>query len=362
MNKVKYEQLLLSSLNNEDELHSESFEYQSIFLSSVQPDPTNGRFLPSILIDDEHAKLFCARKLTKHQLVQIYHGENHVLIGKSCIVNCLKYGTEQWKKANQTIESIIELGDNISVAEMIQAPTIYPVENNKYQLLTGHRRFFALVYANGYGSTAQFKLYERKPLLSKVKQFQENASREELPQYGKLQAFLNALSEIEALNGAKLSLGLKKLTVKETATVLGISMGAYDNYNVLTRYPSVLEAYESGLSLPFLRVKKIVLSTEVEYKNKNNKTVLNVTDKKAISELIYLQLTDKKAQAKKVHMARPIKIKPINSLSSLRVLLTSNITELDTDVDWTRVDWNDQDCVSDALAKTIDFLNHKDSD
>lgn len=354
MNELEIGQLLLNSLNNKEEFSNESFEYQSIFLSSVKPDPTNGRFLPSILIDDEHAKQFCSRKLTKNQLINLYHAENIVLIGKSCMINCFKHGTGDWKKANRTIESIAELGDNISVSEMIQVPTIYPIKNNQYQILTGHRRFFALIYAKGYGSTAQFKLYEKKPLLTKVKQFQENASREDLPQYGKLQAFSNAVFEIQSLNDARKRIGLKKLTVKEIAATLGVSMGAFDNYNVLTRYVSVQNAYESGLTLPFLRVKKIVLATESEYKDTNNKAILNINDKNNISDLIHNILNDNYPKETK---RRTFKIKPIKSSSALKTLLTSNVMELNTGINWHEIDWEDHKSVSDALNKISDFLN-----
>jgi hypothetical protein len=83
----------------------EATTYQSIFFSSVQPDKDNGRLLPSILIEDGHAKQFISRKLSKKQLVDIYNGGNYVFIGKSCIVNCFQYDSQELMKANKTIES-----------------------------------------------------------------------------------------------------------------------------------------------------------------------------------------------------------------------------------------------------------------
>ena len=354
MSGIKYEQLLVSNLNNKDKkIESETFKYKSIFLSSIEPDEENARFLPAVLIEDEHAKLFVTRKITKKQLVDTYLAENKVIVGKSCFVNCLKYGSEEWRKANQTIESIIELGNNIAVSELIQAPTVYPVDNDKYRVLTGHRRFFALVYANGYGSAAQFKLYETKPLLTKVKQFQENASREDLPQYGKLTAFLNAMSEIDTLNTARIRVGLKKLTIKEIATNLGISMGAFDNYNVLTRYDCVLKAYEAGLSNSFVKTKKIVLEVENNYKNEHDKSTLNITDKKKINTQIELRLLNARHA---VVESKPFKVKPIHSSNTIKRLLTENLTQLESGIDWSSVDWDDHLMVSNALSTIIDFL------
>lgn len=356
MNNLEHEHLLLSFLNNQENLLADSFSYQSIFLSSVLPDSTNARFMPAIFIEDGDAKLLAKRRVTKQQLVRKYHSEDHVLLGQSCMINCFKYGSAEWKKVNQSIESIMELGNNISVSELIQAPTLYSVGDGKYQILTGHRRFFALVYANGYGSAAQFKLYNTKPLLSKVKQFQENASREDLPQYGKLMAFESAMLEMSTLNTARLKAGLKKLTVKETATILGVSMGAFDNYNVLTRYHGVISAYESGLSTPFIKVKKVVLAVEAEYKTQYEKTILNITDKKHINNEIQVRLSDKKPVEQVI---KTFNVKPIRSPKTIKTLLTTNIMAIETGIDWDSIDWENHATVSKILSSVIDFLENE---
>ncbi|WP_282131205.1 hypothetical protein [Pseudoalteromonas aliena] len=349
------EQMLLNKLNSKEKLNDESFEYKSIFFSSVAPDPTNGRFLPSIFIDDEHAKLFVARKLSKGQLIKLYHAEDHVLIGKSVIINCITRSNEDRKRASQTINSIIELGDNISVSEMIQVPTVFPLEDGKYQILTGHRRFFALVYAKGYGAVAQFKVYDTKPLLTKVKQFQENASREDLPQYGKLQAFLNARIEIDTLNKVRALSGMSRLTIREIVSTLGISMGAYDNYNVLVRYPSVTIAYENGCSYSFIKMKKLILSIESNYKTQHVKSTLDVLDKKEISKLIEQQIQGIRKLSEKVLPS--FTIQSLNSQSGLKKLLTQDVTKMDINVDWDSLDWKDKKSVSAALNKLVDYLN-----
>ncbi|TMP43889.1 hypothetical protein CWB96_11795 [Pseudoalteromonas citrea] len=346
----KLDQLILANVNNKELLHTESYEYKSLFLSTIIPDESNARFMPCIFIEDEHAKQFITRSISKHQLSKLYNAENHVLIGKSCIINCLKYGTNEWKKANATIESIVELGENIAVSEMIQAPTVFPTDDGNYQILTGHRRFFALVFAYGFGHVAQFKVYDNKPLLSKVKQFQENASREDLPQYGKLQAFLSAMMEIDALDQARLKVGDKKLTVKDKAKNLGISMGAFDNYNVLTRYPEVINTYEKGLSNSFISTKKIVLSIENDYKSQHDKKLLNLTDRKRIGELIEQKLTGTTSTAKK---ASALSIKNISSASVLQTLLFKDVSKLDLNINWQEIDWNNTQDVNSLMAKLV---------
>ncbi|AOT07065.1 hypothetical protein S4054249_03890 [Pseudoalteromonas luteoviolacea] len=349
----KRDDLILATLSNSQKLHSESFDYKSLFLNLITPDDTNARFLPSVFIENEHARQFTSRKLTKKQLVDLYDADGKVIIGKDCIINCLKYGTSDWKKANQTIESIVELGENISVSEIIQVPTVYPVENNKYQILTGHRRFFALIFTFGIDHAAQFKVYDSKPLLYKVKQFQENASREDLPQYGKLQAFLSAMLEMEGVDQARLKIGEKKLTVRDKAKNLGISMGAYDNYNVLTRYSEVIKAYEGGLSASFVKVKKVILECEQNYKIKHDKKLLSIGDKKQIGEQIATRLSGKKPPSEKVPTYQ---LKKINQVDVLRKLLFTDVSQLDTDIDWTTLDWDDHEQVNKVLEGLLEQL------
>ncbi|KZN51944.1 hypothetical protein J8M21_02245 [Pseudoalteromonas luteoviolacea] len=345
--------LILATLSNSQKLHSESFEYQSLFLNLIVPDATNARFLPSVFIENEHARQFIERKLTKKQLVDLYDAEGQVIIGKDCIINCLKYASSDWKKANQTIESIIELGENISVSEVIQAPTVYPLEGNKYQILTGHRRFFALIFTFGLDHAAQFKVYDSKPLLYKVKQFQENASREDLPQYGKLQAFLSAMQEIDGIDQARLKIGEKKMTIRDKAKNLGVSMGAFDNYNVLTRYSEVIDAYEKGLSASFVKVKKIILECEQNYRELHDKKVLNLGDKKKIGETIVARLSGKTTPNGK---NKTYNLKKITQVDVLKKLLFLDVSTLDTDIDWEQLDWDDHTQVNKALEGLLNKL------
>lgn len=358
MVEISLEQRLLSNLNcNEFAGISDApdFEYKSIFFHNIVPDPTNARYIPAIMISDSDAKLFVNRKVSKMQLVKAYEGENHVLYGKDCFINCLKYGSNEWKKANETIESILDLANNIAVSEVIQVPTIYPVGEN-YQILTGHRRFFALVYVKGANAASQFKVYKTAPLLKKTKQFQENASREDLPQYGKLASFQDAQLELEALNQARLKMGLKKLTVREQVSILGISMGAFDNYTVLVRYPCVIDAYQSGLILSFIRLKKIILEIEETYRKAHDKSTFNVTDRRNINEEIKHVLSGKrKAPVQKSH---PFRLKPLNSVQSLRRLLEVNVFELDTGIDWEGLEWQNTGAVNKALESVIEHINN----
>jgi hypothetical protein len=333
----------------------DAFSYKVLFLNHVIPDETNFRYFPALIIDDKHANMFVKRQLSKLQLVNIYKGEGHVLVGKSCFINCMKYDSPEWRKVNKNIESITELANNIAVSDLIQAPTIFPLEDDNYQVLTGHRRFFALIYSKGNHAPSQFKVYNQPPLMQKIKQFQENSSREDLPQFGKLCAFNAAKIEIDALSLANRQLGRNSISVRETVSIMGISMGAYDNYNVLTRYPSVLDAYDNGLQYPFLKTKKIILQVEQEYKAEHEKSVLNVTDKRAIAEKIKTLLFSEKLVGP---APTPLRIKKIKSGSTVQQLLTSNLQSLDMGINWDNIDWQDTKEVSDVMNQVIDFLEN----
>lgn len=353
---ISLEQKIIASLGKSDEINFKDDEiaYEAIFLSNITPDSTNARYLPATMLSDEDASLFVNRKISKRELVKTYDGEGQVLIGKDCIINCLKHGSSEWKKADVTINSIIDLANNLAMSDIIQVPTVYPIDGGKYQVLTGHRRYFALVYANGINSVSQFKVYRREPLLLKTKQFQENASREDLPQYGKLISFNAALNELESVSNARLKRGFKKLTVREIVSIMGISMGAFDNYKVLTRYPCVLKAYEDGMAQPFVKVKKTILAIEEEYKLAHDKTVLNMTDKRHINKEIEQALVGRKKKDK-----QPIaqfKFKAISSTSTIKKLFESNIFQLDTGIDWEQLNWENKNEVNQALSQVIDYL------
>lgn len=331
----------------------DAFTYKVLFLNRVVPDKTNFRYFPAIIIDDEHAKLFIIRKLTKRQLVTLYNGEGHVLVGKSCFINCLQYDSPEWRKVNKNIDSITELANNILLSDLIQAPTLFPLESNDYQVLTGHRRFFALLYSRGNHAPAQFKVYDQAPLLQKLKQFQENSSREDLPQYGKLCAFNAAKIEIDALSQANRQLGRNSISVRKTVSIMGISMGAYDNYQVLTRYPSVLSAYENGLTFSFLKTKKLVLDTESAVKAEQDSPTLNVIGRRKIDARLNRLLTGEDVIAK---TPQALRFKKIKSGNTVEKLLASNIMSLDTGIDWDEVDWEDPSKVNDLMNKVIDYL------
>lgn len=58
--------------------------------------------------------------------MDIYNSEGHVLLGKSRLINCLKYDSPQWRKVNKNIDSITELANNIAFSDLIQVATILP--------------------------------------------------------------------------------------------------------------------------------------------------------------------------------------------------------------------------------------------
>ncbi|MFT5725382.1 MAG: hypothetical protein ACI9JN_002507, partial [Bacteroidia bacterium] len=224
------------------------------------------------------------------------------------------------------------------------------------QVITGHRRYFALIYSKGYGSASQFKVYKSKPLLTKTKQFLENSSREDLPQHGKLLAFLNASHELDTLSRARVKLGFSKLTIRDSVTKLGISMGTYDNYNVLTRYPSVLKAYESGLKKTFISSKKLILDIETDYKLKFNKSTLGIIDKRKIDSDIANSLEGVKNLISE--QPKLFKVKAIKSIDTIRKLLTCNLSEIDMGIDWDSIDWEDREVVSNTFKAVIQFLDN----
>jgi hypothetical protein len=154
-------------------------------------------------------------------------------------------------------------------------------------------------------------------------------------------------------------LGKGRLTVREQANMLGVSMGTFDNYNVLTRYPSVLRSFDEGLDYSFVRVKKLVLYIEKTYKEQHTK-VLNVIDKRKIDTTIYEALQGKKYK-EPLKASFPYKLNGLSSPEGLRALLKENIFELDTGINWDTVDWQDVASVNKAISEVVNKLNQQQS-
>jgi hypothetical protein len=358
---LSLEQKLTAELNRMDFskiLIEQPYEYKSIFLNRIQPDQKNARFFPAVIVPDQLACQIATKRLSKAQLIERLDCRDKVVIGKSCILNCFHSSSFDWKKANASIASIIELAANVSVSELIQVPTIYPLDDNGYQLLTGHRRFFAMIYANGIDGAAHFKVYNQKPSLPRTKQFQENASREDLPQYGKLQAFQEAILELETLSAMRQRTENKGLTVREMASLLGISMGAFDNYNVLTRYPAVIEAFQNGNSMPFIAMKRIVLTEEQRIRKKTGQTILNVEHKRAVNKRIQDILNNIKTPVT-VEKKKRYRLGTVESPELMKFILTENLLELDCGIDWNQVDWELPKAVNEAFEHVLNYIKEQ---
>ena len=355
MSSAALEKLFIAELSERDaSLRSDSFSYKSVFLDRIRPDPSNARFLPVTFISNNDAASFARRLLSKSDLTAKYPSVDRVLVGKGCFIICMPYGSRDWKKASETIESIVELAEHIKSSELIQAPTVFPLDEGDYQILTGHRRFLAMVYAEGVESAAQFKVYKKQPLLKKTKQFQENASRQDLPQYGKLTAFLAARKELDVLCAARRKVGASRLTIKELAERMGISMGAFDNYNVLTRYPCVTRAYEDGIRTSFTKVKKIVLDVESAFIAENKIDKLTSMDRQLVDEKIELALQGNETEPVKSNDR--IKFASVASSDTVKTLFADNVFDADTGIDWAAVDWDDASEVSKIISQVVKFI------
>lgn len=361
MSGPSLEQKLAAELNCMDFskiLVDQPYEYKSIFLNRIQPDQNNARFFPAVIVPDQLAYQISTKRLSKAQIIERLDCRDKIVIGKFCILNCFHSSSFEWKKANASIASIIELAGNVAVSELIQVPTLYPLESNSYQLLTGHRRFFAMIYTNGIDGAAHFKVYNQKPSLPRTKQFQENASREDLPQYGKLQAFQEAILELETLSAMRQRTEGKGLTVREMASLLGISMGAFDNYNVLTRYPAVIKAYQNGNSMPFIAMKKIVLTEEQRIRKKSGQTILNVEHKRTVNKKIQDVLNNIKSP-ETVEKKKRYRLGTVESPELMKYILTENLLTLDCGIDWNDLDWEQPKAVNGAIEHVVNYIKEQ---
>lgn len=138
--------------------------------------------------------------------------------------------------------------------------------------------------------------------------------------------------------------------------MMGISAGAYDNYNVLTRYAAVVRAYENELHWPFTKVKKVILELEAKYRQQFDKDKLNIEDRRTINETLkgIFEGNDKNQKS-----VKHFRVRPIANANILKRLLSCNVFELGLGIDWDSVDWQDTKLVNELIADVISHLENE---
>ena len=110
-------------------------------------------------------------------------------------------------------------------------------------------------------------------------------------------------------------------------------------------------------------MKKITLKIENDYKNKHDKQLLNVNDKKYInSEIANFLNDDPNCEVKKSPSPTFYKLEKIQSSKTLKQLLTVNIMELDTGINWETLDWDDPKVVNNTMKQIVTYLNDSQSE
>lgn len=129
-----------------------------------------------------------------------FDGENartrHINIANPT-VNALEPGHPEYDTNQDTIDSIMELAEHLKREPLRQDYALYR-DRGRYFVAYGHRRHLALLIAFGPSYTRTYKVYSSKPTSISMSRWIENAAREDVPLYQRIQDFSAALTDFLA--------------------------------------------------------------------------------------------------------------------------------------------------------------------
>ncbi|MCF6437904.1 ParB/Srx family N-terminal domain-containing protein [Pseudoalteromonas luteoviolacea] len=359
MSKLNLEQALLALLSNnqdEDIINDEPFTYKTLLLNEVCPDLNSPYYIPVVKISDLDASLFVARRISKNQLITKYSAHDKVIVGKDCIIICMQNGTKKWQGALQSVRSIITLSDKIKLVAISQIPSVFPLEDGKYQIVTGQYRYLASVYVHGLEGISQFKVYQNKPLLNHAKQLSDHIFRDDISALDKLLAFKSAKDELDTVSLVLHQIGRASLSYQTMLKVMAIPNQVYDFYIKLFKYPCIFEAYQAGLKKPLESVYTIIVDYEMFVSAHFDIVIGSSSFRSKVEQLIAKKLDN---ICHNFPNGSSIQIGQVTSAKVVKFLFSENVFSLDTGIDWSKLDWSDTVAVNEVTKSVMDFLENR---
>ena len=330
-----------------------------IYISRVHPDPNNARDFPVIKAVEERMFLSVPENV----------GSAYIILEKGLLDNKTPKGHPLYEHIENQIREISALSAQIKAGGGIYQPIeVYRTGGTSYQIVYGHRRFYAVVYWLGWEAAWSFKVHRTTPKNLKLRQFVENHSRSDLAFHEKLKSFNSALEEI---NGQQ---NQEELSSAELINLLGIGKSTFFRFKKWNSYPFIQRVAMDGMDFIGSNLLESIFS-KVEGQHKESdevpiedllKSALAKEFKKAKRKIPeYLQVKTKHSIRNETpsNTSRPGKkaqsysAPRIKSTAAIKTLLTSDITQLDIEgVNWSEVDWNDCSQVNGCLSATIKHL------
>ncbi|GFD79434.1 hypothetical protein KUL118_22960 [Tenacibaculum sp. KUL118] len=323
---------------HDDPLFKTSSEVDRVLVDYIQPQPDNPRYLPVKFAKRDDADSIAS--LT-----------NCVVCEKGLIENRLDKSNPRYDAVDSEIEEIKGLAETLKHSELVHPIAVWRKNMSDYAIVAGHRRYYAIRYLYGGLIKVKVKIYAEKPKNINVLRHIENFSRSDLTLPDALNSYSNAVTELESIEDEKLS----KSRASVVTSYLGIGRTTFYRYDKLHEYREfVMPLLENKIAESLRGLYEEIIKAEQEGRVEVERYLKSLLSQKKFSKYLQAPVVKKIGRSKQFISLPRVKV---NNTSTIKRLLTEDVTQLDLGIDWDSVDFNDPVMLEKALKELFKSLS-----
>lgn len=333
---------------HDEPLFNSGAYFDLVLIDYVRPQEDNSRYLPIISNSGNKSD---TSELT-----------NCVVCEKGLIENRLDIENPRYDEIEREISKIRLLADSIKNNGLVQPITVWRGNTSNYPIISGHRRYYAIVYLYGRMAKFRVKIYPEKPKRVRILRHIENFSREDLAPSDTLRSWNEALDDL-TVELSELKNATERLDL--VTKILGVSKSQYYRYEKLAPYfetvvplmdrgilTSIDELYTDFVKLEKQGGKEAVLKYLTEASNAGSKVNIDAFVN-ALGGTPEPEVKAKRGREKTFISLPRVKA---NQSDAIFRLLKEDVTQLDTGVDWANLNRNNPKEIEQAIKSIIDIL------
>ncbi|GFD68650.1 hypothetical protein KUL152_30510 [Tenacibaculum sp. KUL152] len=323
---------------HDDPLFKTSSEVDRVLVDYIQPQSDNPRYLPVKFAKRDDADSIAS--LT-----------NCVVCEKGLIENRLDKSNPRYDAVDAEIEEIKGLAETLKHSELVHPIAVWRKNMSDYAIVAGHRRYYAIRYLYGGLIKVKVKIYAEKPKNINVLRHIENFSRSDLTLPDALNSYSNAVTELESIEDEKLS----KSRASVVTSYLGIGRTTFYRYDKLHEYREfVMPLLENKIAESLRGLYEEIIKAEQEGRVEVERYLKSLLSQKKFSKYLQAPVVKKIGRSKQFISLPRVKV---NNTSTIKRLLTEDVTQLDLGIDWDSVDFNDPVMLEKALKELFKSLS-----
>jgi ParB family chromosome partitioning protein len=320
------------------------YRFESVLLDYLQPNPKNPR---------EFLILSASNDNSDKKGVSFTKGD--------FTIHCQKSDPD-YKSIVHEVEQIIRLAKQLEKEDLIQPITVWQRSTSNYPIISGHRRYCALIFLFGVLTPVKIKIYNEEPAHPSTLTFIENNQRKSLNPLGLITSFTQAYNELTSDSSVP-------KTSSNLIQHLGMSKTNYYRYKSITEFlPVVTPLLEREGVISFKELEWVLnqiknfevikrdklLDLFVKQKLKNpsldsKKVITTIIDSHDNEAAVSVTPSQKGRKSKYFQFPKVM----LTEKESIERLFKEDVTKIDCGVDWKSINFGDASEVKAAFEKLI---------